>query len=510
MKGWLVTLFGILNVILYLVVIALWISLPEQVVFNSFTSVAAIILTSGLILVNKEKFYHFYTSRFFKNFSTNLLSAFLIFVILGFINFLAFKNPILWDVSKDKFNTLTEQTRQVLGEVNEPIDFKVFARKSQFNSIRSFIELYRLENPLVRTEYIDAELNPDLISQYAISKVPAIVVEQSGKRKVAKALSELQVTNALIQVTKGKKPIVYFVKGHNELDLMDKSSSGGSYLSSLLRRSQIDIRTIDLRQIKEISNEVKTLVIWGPKSGFAKGEIDTIDQYLKRGGRLLVAIDPHFNGDPAKDLRLLLQQWGFWLENNLVVDRLKHPKGSNPTVPIISQLSTEHIITKGFKSAVFLPLASSVMPYLGSDLSQHVQILGYSSPYPASWAEYDLEKVKEGSLEFTENVDRQGPIGFFAVGDFPISKAKIVTFGNAQFLINAYEKYPNNYNLFLNSLNFLADQEELASFNNPVVEDKPIFINSTQIGIIFYFCVLFAPLILFSLAFFFFRRRRTL
>ena len=61
--------------------------------------------------------------------------------------------------------------------------------------------------------------------------------------------------------------------------------------------------------------------------------------------------------------------------------------------------------------------------------------------------------------------------------------------------------------LFLNSLSWLVDEDHLTSLSNTVVKDTPVFVGGVEMSVIFYFSVLFLPLILFVLAVVIYRRR---
>ena len=61
----------------------------------------------------------------------------------------------------------------------------------------------------------------------------------------------------------------------------------------------------------KIPYKVDSVIIWGPREGFHENEINVIDLFLKRGGKLFVGIDPDFGKkDKLKGLRNLLKKWG--------------------------------------------------------------------------------------------------------------------------------------------------------------------------------------------------------
>ncbi len=505
MKSWLITLFGILNFLLYLVVIGLWISIPGEVTLNLFSTLAGLVLTTGLILSNRKSFAQFYKSLYFKNFAGAIVSAFLLFVILGFVNFLAYKNAVVWDVTKNKRNSLTDQTAQLLKEVEGEVQFTIFSLKKDYELIRSLAELYRLKKNDIKIGFVDAELSPQKVRESGVTKVPSLEISFGERKRVISELSELSVTNALIKITRKTDPTIYFSVGHGEIDITSNENEGGSQLAKLLKSNTYSLRQLNLRESSQIPEDANVLVVWGPKEGFFPNEINALKSFIEKGGRLMLALDPDFNSKGQVELMDLLRGYGAILSNDLVIDRIKHANGSKGTVPVIHKFDSNHPITKGFDGSVFLPLTSSVQ--LETE-STGWTLLGLSNQFPAAWGETNREEILAMDMTYTEGFDHKGPLGYIAA--FEEENKKLLVFGNSTFVINTYRKFPKNFILFLNSLNWLAGEERLIAFNTPVIEDRPIFMNKHQIGIIFYFTVIFCPLALAIIAFVLYKRRQKL
>ena len=514
MKNWIVNVLAFVNALLYLVVIGMWISIPEESTLNLTSTAVALVFTAILILTNRERFYHFYMSRFFKKLTTSIVSIFLISVILGFINFLAFKNPMLWDVTKNKVHSLTQETYGVLNSIDTKIKIRVFSLKKDYETIRALLELYRLKKNEIDIEFIDAELQPQILRQVGISKIPALEITVKNKSKIVDEFSELAITNALTLVSRKLDPVVYFISGHGEIDLNSRENEGASELKELLLSKTLTIKVLNLRETNEIPEDAKVLVFWGSKEGFFDKEIDLIKDYLDKGGRALFGIDPDFNGAGAVKLKKLLTEYGLDIHNDLIIDRIKHANGSQGTVPVIHQFDPKHPITKDFKGTVFLPLASSMadIPSQNGDTPLW-HILGRSNQFPASWGEMNREELISLEVTYNEGADYKGPLGYFAAFEEKNEDdkdMKMVAFGNSTFVINTYKKFPQNFVLFLNSLNWLVGEDRLISFNITGIEDRPIFMSENQIGVIFFFTVIFCPLVLLLAAFALYKRRQKL
>lgn len=509
MRGWMITIFAFLNFLLYLVVIALWISIPEEITLNLFSTVAALAVTSGLILSNRKSFATFYKSLYFRNFASAILSVFLVFVILGFVNYLAYKNVVVWDVTKTQRNSLTGQTYSVLEDIEGELEFRIFALKKDYEVVRTLIELYRLKKNDIKISFVDAELSPQVVQQAGITKVPSIEVKKGDKRRVVSELNELSLTNAIVKVSRVNDPTLYFSIGHGEIDVRSEENEGGAQLARLLSSNTYQLRQLNLRESSRIPEDASVLILWGPKEGFFPNEVKAVESYLEKGGRLMIALDPDVNSPGRIELMEMLKKYGLEMSNDLVIDRIKHANGSQGTVPVVHKLDERHPITKDFDGTLFFPLVSSLRPLEGSE---SWTILGSSNRFPAAWGETSPNELVSMKMTFNEGEDHKGPLGYFAAyeKDKDSKGPKMVVFGNSTFVSNSYRKFPKNFMIFLNSVNWISGEERLISFNNPVIEDKPIFMSQSQIGIIFYFTVIFCPLVLAILAFLLYKRRQKL
>lgn len=483
--------------------IILWISLPAELTLNISTSILAVILLVTAILMRAKQFKVFYSSSRFQAFSLNFFSAILIFCILAIINHLAYKNPFQWDFTAQQSNTLTQQSKNVVSKISKPLVAQVFSPKNTQTAIVKILELYQFEKNDLTINLYDPVLRPDLVQKYEINQPVAVVWELGDKTEKVLEINELGLTNGLIRIGRDHLPKIYYDIGHGQSSLSDQSQVGRHVLKDYLINSNFAIQETDTKRWAEVPKDADVLMIWGPKSDFMEKELAIIGEFLDGGGKLLMALDPDLNLDPVKDLRKFLLTKGIVASNSLVVDSLNHVNGSNGTVPIAARYAETHPITKGFPGQVFFPLTGFVT--LGEQAGGIELVM--STPFPASWGEMNPREFSQGKVKYDEGQDIKGPVAF-SVAAKPKSGGHLVFFANSTFIDNAYAKYAANHTLLLNSLSWLTGDDELISFNLPGVNNEPVFISSPQLGTIFFFSVIFAPLALFSLAIFNYRRRR--
>ncbi len=508
MKQWYNLLLLVINVILYFVIIALWLSIPDVLALDVSVTVFNLTLTMVLVFMNHERLSFYYQSNQFKKLSETLVFVFLVFCLLGVVNYWAYKHPVQSDLSAFKMNSLTDQSKSILKKMKGEVKFKLFARKQEANLWLPLFEYYRSVKNDITLEKIDIDVRPDLVADYHITDAATLVIEYEGKRQYVTERDELNITNALIKISRSSDPVVYFVQGHGEGDTNSGDNEGLKFIFEAMKNSAVDVRPLSLLSSQEIPFDAKTVILWGPKTALQTNEIKVLERFMERKGNLLVAIDSDLNGDVHGELRAFLRRYRINIRNDIVIDRKSFVSGSDGSIPLIDTYNTESPITKKFKGQSFFPLASSIeeVPEQISKEKGKVTMLMSTSLFPESWGETNIKELAAQKAQYTEGKDTKGPLNLAAT--YESDHNKVVAFGNSAFVLNAYLKFGTNYSLFLNALSWLVDEDRLISFNLPIVQSEPIFISQQQMGIVFYFSVLFSPLILIGASIYMYRRRR--
>ena len=497
------------NGILYLLVILMWLSIPDETLLNGATTIFNLSLTLILAYIKRESFKHFYQSSQFKSFVDVSINCILVLFLLSLLNYVAFKFPWQKDISLLKLNTLTSQTREVLKKVDDKIVFKIFARKNEIALWLPILDLYRFENRHVEIEKINVELRPDLVGEYNIQNASTLAIEYKGRRQLVTTRDELNVTNAIVRLTRLTDPVVYYLTGHGEIDPDSNANEGMKLVLEGARNSALDLRVLNLTSAQEIPFDAKAIILWGPKSPLMDSEVEIISRFVKRGGGLLVALDPDLNSRKFQNVEKFLNELGLLYHHNLIYDRKNFVNGSKGAVPIASSFDPEHLLTKEFKGQVFFPLVSSVgVSAQAQKNNEEVEFreLLLSSPSPESWGETDRQEIAKEEVFYTEGQDRAGPLAMVISRES--AKNRILLFGNSTFAMNNYIKFSSNMTFFLNSLSWVVGEDRLVSFNLPIIQSEQIFISENQLGAVFYFSVIFAPLILIIVSITVYRRRR--
>ena len=148
-----------------------------------------------------------------------------------------------------------------------------------------------------------------------------------------------------------------------------------------------------------------------------------------------------------------------------------------------------HKITENFSQPTFFPDARSVVP---SEKPPRGSICWCLRPTsPNAWAERNLAMLQEGKAVFDKNMDMPGPVPLVVLATIAGQQKKpdagqkeenahgkdgiLVVAGNSQFVSNPYFNQYGNGDFFLNTVNFLADEANLITFERPNTH-KPLLL----------------------------------
>lgn len=126
MKNWLFPLWVIIDALIFVAAVALWITAPEFTTLNIVVTVFAISLGFLLSVVKMDIIKEIIKSQYFRSTISHLINVFLVLCILGVLNYLGNKNFKEFDLTLEKRNSLTDQTRKVIEMVQSPLKISVF------------------------------------------------------------------------------------------------------------------------------------------------------------------------------------------------------------------------------------------------------------------------------------------------------------------------------------------------------------------------------------------------
>jgi ABC-type uncharacterized transport system involved in gliding motility auxiliary subunit len=439
-------------------------------------------------------------------------SILVVFAILGAINYLAERHNKRWDLTAAKQFTLSDQTKKIVQGLTKPVQVTVFARTEDFPRFRERLDEYQYLSNQLKIEYIDPEKRPALAERLKESGLGTVVLEYEGRVQRVTSDSEQDLTNGLIKVVQGQQLKVYFVQGHGERDMAGTDGNGFGAIARELNSDNFGGEALVLLQ-QEIPADASVLVLAGPKSDLLPQETDKLKAYLAKGGKLLALIDPPQSVDapPLTNLLALLKDWSVEVGANAVLDPMSQLRNTDPSVPVAAPPYPAHPITNTLRLLTAYPYARSVKPVDGASGPRTPTTFVQSGPN--SWAESDLKTLTtrgEARPEFDKG-DVQGPVSLAVALSAPVESAtpppadqpadanqnkpetRIVVVGDSDFAANSSVGVIGNRDMFLNMVNWLAQQENLIAVRPRDPEDRRITLSAGQDRLIFWFTVLVIP-----------------
>jgi ABC-type uncharacterized transport system involved in gliding motility auxiliary subunit len=487
---------------LFLTSFTLEVVAPEFSSFVMGTFLVASLIALVQLIIFRKSIIHVCSTRFFKNGAAHLLRAFLVLCILGVINFLAVKNDRSVDLTTQKYHSLSEQSKKIVKDLRSTLKITLFAKRGDWDHYLAILDKYEQASDFIVLEALDIDKSLPLIRKFNITENGSILINYKGREVVSKVQSELTVTNSIIKAIRSREINVYYTTGHGELDFNSKEKLGASFLKRSIESVNYNLRPLDLIA-ENIPSSADAIIIVSPRFGFLENELKKIEDHLNRGGNLMVLLQSNLSGTNQSGLYSLIEKNKIEVVDSIVIDRLAKSQGSEFTTPIINKYSEVSSITKSFKGRVLFPLSTALKLIESQDFE--AEKLLWTTPFPATWAERDIEGVINGKANF-DDTDLKGPITLGISSFNKRNQSKLVVFGSGGFVSNAFESQSLNFNLFLNALSWALDDEGIISISRPGLKNSKVMISLSQETLILFFLLIFLPTLFFIVAFVLYRK----
>ncbi len=422
------------------------------------------------------------------------IAAVSVVVVLGIlvaVNYLASRRNYRWDLTAGKQYSLSDQTRQILQKLDAPVKALVFARPEEQQPFHDRLDEYAyLSKGRLSVEYINPDREPARAQQNQVQSYGTVVFDYKGRTERVVGSDEQQLTNTLIKVISGEQKKVYFLEGHGERDTTSGGRDGYQTVAQGLGSENFKVETLALAQKGDVPADATVVVIAGPKTDLLQPEADALSKYLDRGGKLFVMIEPMLRDQrPLPVLTSLLQKWGFEVGDNIVVDTnpIGQLLGTGELAPVAARYPS-HAITANFRLLTAYPTARSVKAAASPPSGRSPQTFIETSN--AAWGETDINAIVEQKpVGADQGKDVMGPVplgaavsatapnapaagGKTAAADQPKPETRVVVIGDSDFASNSYLGIQGNRDLFMNTVNWLAQQENLISIRPHDADDR--------------------------------------
>ncbi len=412
--------------------------------------------------------------------------------IVGVIGIAVFANAIIThrfdkraDLTTLRLYTLSEQTQTVLENLKLEIQVTAFFSNnhSQFAQLatraKDILELYQRETQFLTVSFKDPFVDLQLKEKYQVEYDGTIIFESKERQEKVTTVDEQKFTSAILKLIRNETKKIYFLGGHGEHRLDDPNNNGYSEVKAELENQNYAAFPLSLLTKTDIPTDCEVLVIAGPKTALVRNELDTIEKYLTRSGKLLLLLNPSVTSaeDVNSGFVRLMKQWGIAIGNDLVIDKGQFaPIFGGPIAPVPGL--ELHQITRTVGGPVVFPFVRSVTPIADRAASLNVKSLFKTVGGTGnSWGETQRETDGLFSEDFTDftytaGVDTPPPVSVAVAVEHKKDTAsneeptrdptRIVVFGDSDFAANTIFRGPSR-DLFLSAINWLTLEEDLVA-----------------------------------------------
>ena len=458
------------------------------------------------------------------------------------IQYIVVQHPKRWDLTESSKYTLAQQSRKVLKsfeDKNLPIHVLAFYETKDMGGrgrVRDLFDQYREAYTALDYRFVDPDKERSVALMNKIESYPTIVIRAGDRTEYVTKADEETITNALLKLLRTDEKTVYFLSGHGELSPKEQGPDGISTAKGKIEKQNYKTRDLVLLQAASVPDDATILIIAGPQTDPMDRELASIRNYLDKGGKLLALLNPF----KTPKLAEFLKDFGFEFHEDIVVDRMSRAVGGDYLMPLITKYG-QHPITDKFTIASFFPEARSVSKAQKPVPNAIPTELAFTSAFPASWT-IDKKQIETGKAEYQEGTGIKGPISVMAVStytnvaaladnskefddkasedkkpdetkaaagnsaeaktekkkDNPADKkppkARIVVFGSAQFASNKFIGLSGNPDLFMNTVSWLAEEEDLIAIRPKPNKAGPVVLRTEQSYATFIIAVVVIPL----------------
>lgn len=450
-----------------------------------------------------------------------LITTVLVISIVLVINFLSNELHLRFDLTENRQYTLSKATLDILDNLEEPVTVKAYFSKDLPANVGQtrddfrdlLIEYASRSGGMVAYEFInpnESESTERLATESGIQPVMINVREKDQvkqqkaflgasislgeKKEVIPVIQpgtamEYALSTSIKKISVSSKPAIAFLQGHGEPAVAEMGQAA-EQLSVLYDIQEVRLDSLD------IPATVKTLAVVRPLDTIPSSHFRKIDDFLARGGRVLVAIN-RVNGNLQQSRGVAaktgLEDWlsmkGLTVDDAFVVDAkcgsvtVQQQQGfftmqsqvSFPYLPAIAKFAN-HPVTKGLET-VFFEFVSPVQ-YAG-DTSRQFTPLAFSSEQSAiqkAPVYFDINR------QWTNNDFPQNNIAVAGVLEGKLSGntiTRMVVIGDGDLVVNgqgqsARRLQPDNVSLVVNSIDWLSDDTGLIELRTKGITSRPI------------------------------------
>lgn len=470
--------------------------------------IAALVLNVLFLWIARTLLKDMFQSRSMRFGTSAAFYSIIVMFILVVVNIGAQDFYKEFDFTAEKVNTLSDQSIKIAKDLKEPLSMTAFynGENPLKDRTKKLLEDYAALNKNIHVLVADPDKDK-ILTEKKKAADGDILVEYKGQSHITKDSTEQGITQAILKVNRTNTPIVCFTSGHGEMSTEDAEDSPRSLsiLKASLTNEGYETKSLAI-VADQISPECAMVVIVSPTQQFSPSEVAVFDQYLENGGKLIAMLDPLLPSEKIEKQKFairtsgfeaLFKKWGIVLGDNLILEKhLRVLQGQVTESSVQSMNYGNHPIVdvlKG-KQTVF-ETVQSLKKADGFEGTTYELIK--SAGNGVSWVESDIDALFRTQKAEFDSKDIPGPhtIVMASERETP-KKTQLLVFGDGDFISNGMiQAYEFNYDLFLNSLNWMSGDVQNISIRPKKIRTSVLELTAKESNAIFYLSIITIPML---------------
>jgi ABC-type uncharacterized transport system involved in gliding motility auxiliary subunit len=412
-----------------------------------------------------------------------LLFATLFIGIIGMLAWLSTQYVYQADWTTGARNTISDETRRLLDDMQHPVNISAFVQDDELirSQIKDLIGSYQRFKQDITLEFVNPDREPARVRELGIASGGEIVIRYLDRSENIQTLSEQQLSNALLRLSRQQQRWIVFLTGHGERPPAGDTNHGLGIFTGELERKGLNVQTVNLAEA-EIPSNTNLLVLAGPRVELLPGEIAKLQRYVEQGGNLLWLAEP---GD-LHGLQALAEQLDISLLPGMIVDATSQMFGiENPGFAIVTGYP-RHEITNEMTAVTVYPEAAA----LEINDGETWDAIALLTTLERAWTE--LGEI-EGEIQFDPDTDeRAGPLDIGVAltrernddSGASLPMQRIIVIGDGDFLSNTYLGNAGNLGLGLNMVQWLSHDDAALNIRIKSAPDTSLVLGKTAQAVI--------------------------
>jgi hypothetical protein len=366
------------------------------------------------------------------------------------------------DLTPSRELSLAPITEQVLREVSGPLRVTVFHRRGSRQQFAPLLERLAAASEHLRYELVDLDRHPDRARALGVSQYGTAALEYDGRLTLAAALPEEHLVSGIVKVLRQRGRRILFVTGHGERAPGGDDEGYGRFAASLEREhGRVEPGTL---LGGGIPDGVELMIVAGPRRDFLPVETERLGAYLRRGGAVLLLLEP----GALPNLTAFLRRLGIRIADDFIVDHERSVVGTDGLAAIVELFKRGNPISEPggtvMDTGVVLPSARSV-DVIGAVPEVAAEAIARTGA--SAWTMRGTERARRGEAPSEEAQDRPGGAAVMVMAEVRRHPdagrpGRLVVVGDADFASDAYLDLLGNRDLVLNAVAWLTEEPMLA------------------------------------------------